>query len=591
MKALLRRTLLRGGIAALILLAGWGPGLAAALRQDEGPRVAAQLSAGVVRLGDQVQLLIVAENAEAARVVAVPEVEGLELRGPGAPSSETQMYSLNGRMRSWRRLRWSVGIRATAPGEYEIPPIEMEVDGERVRTRPLTLTVVRDLSGADLGFLSVRAVPERVVEGQPFTLVLDFGWDANGRFNFANLILPWWGELPGAIELEDPGIAPGATKVEGVTVNDQRQVVVEDLGATPDRPGFRHLRLRKNFLPSRAGQLEISTGFLEFGRLSDRRTIFSSGRDKEKSYFVDSPSFSIDVVPLPTEGQPLDYTGAVGSIFATASVDARDVLVGDSLKLTVDWKGEGNLEFFEVPDLSRIDAFSGFRVYGKTEEKAFDRRRVIYDLTPLSDQVDRIPAVPLQVFDPDDGAYGTVRSEVIPIRVRPVEGAVRLESNAEGPRPSRDIRDIDSAPIGSGSGGTTSVLGDRSLATLWVALGVGWFVLRGVVRRGRGDPAAPMERRRRKARRRLDRDLSRSSDPKEELDAFTSFLAARRRERKEAWVGRTLSPETTTESPEELRAATELLARLEGAVYGTEEVAVERTEILEVADRLVKGGF
>ena len=32
----------------------------------------------------------------------------------------------------------------------------------------------------------------------------------------------------------------------------------------------------------------------------------------------------------------------------------------------------------------------GFKVFGSTEEKSFDRRRVVYDLAPLSDEVDAI---------------------------------------------------------------------------------------------------------------------------------------------------------------------------------------------------------
>ena len=82
----------------------------------------------------------------------------------------------------------------------------------------------------------------------------------------------------------------------------------------------------------------------------------------------------------------LASSGAVGVLSVRASADTRDVVVGDSIKLTVDWTGDGNLEFFEAPDLGLFDAFRGFQVYGSAEEKSLDRRRVVYDLvtdTPI----------------------------------------------------------------------------------------------------------------------------------------------------------------------------------------------------------------
>ena len=45
------------------------------------------------------------------------------------------------------------------------------------------------------------------------------------------------------------------------------------------------------------------------------------------------------------------------SLEAARRVDRRDVDEGDPIALTVSWFGDANLEFFEPPDLSRLDAF------------------------------------------------------------------------------------------------------------------------------------------------------------------------------------------------------------------------------------------
>jgi hypothetical protein len=524
----------------------------------------------------------------------VPAVEGLAISGPSAPSVESNTTFVNGRRTSWRRTRWSLGVRPLQTGEFEIPPIELEVDGQALRTAPIPLRVVEDLRGADLGFLEITPSPARVVEGQPFSLELRFGWDAGLNVQFANLALPWWGQLPGTLELEMGALPPGAQRVEGVTINERLGAVVEELPATEvGQRSFRTMRLVQSFLPARAGTVEFPTSFLEFGEVE--RALFG-GTTKGKSHFVAQPAFSLEVVPLPEAGRPLDYSGAVGTLAARATVDSADVRVGESIKLTVDWTGAGNLEFFTSPDPGRLDAFRDFRVYGKTEEKSFDRRRVVYDLAPLNARVSAIPPLPLSVFDPGQGSYRVVATEPVPIRVRELEGAVLLPEDQEVEH-APDLRDIDSAALGpaveAGSGGSPS---DGLLAAALAGLPLAWLGLRST-RRRRGDPGAPLERRRRAARRRLARALRRAADARAELDAFAAFLAARTREPDEAWVGRDARAWRAQDearfsdvAPGAVEALAAIQARLERAVYGGGE-PVSSAELLAVADRCLEGGL
>ena len=67
-----------------------------------------------------------------------------------------------------------------------------------------------------------------------------------------------------------------------------------------------------------------------------------------------------------------------------------------------------------------------------------------------------------------------------------------------------------------------------------------WLLARVLVRR-RGDPAAPVERRRRAARRRLARELKRTASAGEQTRAVVRFLSARTRDADQAWLGRSLA--------------------------------------------------
>src|SRR5262249_46579691 len=157
------------------------------------------------------------------------------------------------------------------------------------------------------------------------------------------------------------------------------------------------------------GKLEFATSHFEFGQIAERN-FFDTRPPLHETYFKSFPAFNVEVIKLPEKDRPLDFSGAVGHITAHASADRRDVDAGESMKLAVEWTGDGNLEFFEPPDPSRMEAFKGFRVYGTTDRKAFDRRTVTYDIAPISPDVHAIPSIPLRVFDPTKKAYVTTET-------------------------------------------------------------------------------------------------------------------------------------------------------------------------------------
>ncbi|MBK7874543.1 MAG: BatD family protein [Planctomycetes bacterium] len=501
------------------------------------PSVTAQLSTGIVKLGQNVALLIQVDNARDATVEPFPEVDGLRI-GPLGPMSTSQQSVISGgRWATTYSLSWRVPVVATKKGEFRIPPVTVDVKGTKLVTRELVLKVVEDLQGEELGFFEIDA-PDEVAEGQPFSLELRFGWDVQleQRINFANLSLPWVGELPGVIELDAPPSAPNASFVE-LNLNSRDRIRAERLAAPvqgQDR-AFNVLRVKKRYLATRAGRIEIPTSHLEFGQIDQNNGFFNIRPTREKeTYYKRFPGFAIDVVKLPDQGRPIDFGGAVGRVLANATPDRRDVDVGDSIKLTVEWTGEANLEFFDGPDPSRSEAFKDFRLYGTNDKKSYERRTVVYDLAPITPDVKEIPPIPLVVYDPAKKAYVKVETQPVPIHVRPLKNAVSLGVEDGKPGTVPDIRDIDPRPVAGARAET------RRGWLPWSALGVvvfGWVALRTWVRK-QGDPDAPRARARRTARKTLGRELEGAAKASDQARALERFLAARTGERPTAWLGR-----------------------------------------------------
>lgn len=558
-------------------------------------RITAQLSTGVIKLGASATLLVTVENAAYSEVRGLPKVDGLEIGPLSAPSTRSATTYINGRVTRSDSRTWGIPVRPLAKGDYTIPPIELVVDGAPTQTSALVLTVVEDLKGEELGFFTITPSTHKVVEGQPFSVELRFGWDAGlrDRVNYANLSLPWWGQLPGTLDMDPAPAAPGVRLTE-IQLNSETTIKVEEYGTTTVRGRqFRTFRMIRSFTPTRANPLEFPTSFLEFGRISEVGDFFSRRQAKEESYFARAEGFQIEVVPLPEQGRPLDFSGAIGSFKVRSVAEPRDVDAGDSIKFTVEYTGAGNLEFFEAPDPARMDSFKGFRTYGKTESKFFDRRTIVYDIAPMSPDVKEIPPLPLSVFDPEAGQYTTVQTVALPIRVRALAKGSGLEVEGEGgSKSARDLRDIHSEALATlkwtrpGPWGIGVALASAPLV---------WFALRSVARR-RGDPDAPLERRRRKARKQLMKRLAAARSAREELDALHDFLAARTREPREAWQGRDVKGYLLTRPPPrpsegDVAELDALVRELERETWAGSGTALPRERIETVSQRLIGGGL
>ena len=245
------------------LILGWSclAGAAQSL-QDPEPRIYAALDDGVVKFGARTFLRVEVEGSQDARIAALPEVDGLEIGPPSSPGVTQSIRLINGRRSVSRTINWAVPVRPTRTGEFEVPGLQLEVDGRPALTRAVRLSVVEDLRGQELGILRFSGVPSRVVDGQSFDLDITLGWDEQLRsINFADLILPWWGNVPGA--LLEPQEPPPNAGAGSVSLNRVGALRVEQ------RPPFefegrryRAFGIRVRVTPLRPGRLELSGNVL-----------------------------------------------------------------------------------------------------------------------------------------------------------------------------------------------------------------------------------------------------------------------------------------------------------------------------------------
>lgn len=577
-------------LAAMLWLLTCGLALPAAA-QGSGVRAEAALSSGLVKLGGEVELRVEVHNARTVKVVRVPKLDGIDVIGPGPANQSRYSQRINGRLLTRTTVSWLIVLRPLKTGEYDIPPVEIEIDGvlTKVPKAPLTLKVVEDIRGAELGFLEIESAPARVVEGEPFTLTFVFGWAKELELNSAGLYLPWWSSLPGTLDVARVPSSGSFVRKE-ITVN--RRIPVQIEQAPGQRRGdkdFLVYHLTRRLIASRPGTLQFPRSTFQFSELVARGRGFQP--DRFRDFYASLDGFDIEVVPVPEENRPYEWTGAVGALMAERRLDRRDVDAGDSIELEVTWSGNANVEFFDLPDLSRLDAFEGFKVLGVESEHDATSRRATYDLVPLSDAITEVPGVPLWTYVPEEERFVKVTTRSVSIRVRAARGLEALAGTAV-PKEVFDVRDIHVDELPSEIGRAPS---GKLILSLLLASPLVWFLGRKLARRS-GDPDSPLNRRRRRAGGKLARDLRKATNASEQARALASYLGARTREEEHAWLGRNLedwAAEHGSKAPSSTLMAEleQLQADLDQSSWANADQVIDSARIRGTALRLAKEGL
>ena len=511
--------------AALFLLgaaAPWAPG------QGKIRVVTSGVQPSTVKLGNSARIVITIKGAQDAKLLPLPKVEGLELSA--GPPSERTFISFDG-FRQVREVSLSFVITVTPSrkGSFKIPPIKVKAGGAVWETAEETLEVVEDFLGRQFGSLNVKVSPGKVFVHQPFRVEAIFGVRAdivNNILEGLSLRLPWWEKLPGAVLLEGDG--GGGGQKQEIDLNGKR--------ALADPVGFKNIggkrfllfRLARRFLPTESGRLVLGAGFLHFKLvLSYSRDFFGQRVPKNvEACTVPGKSLALEVRPLPEEGRPADYSGAVGMFRVSAEAAPRRVKVGDSVKVTLSIQGSGNIGFFRPPDLEGLE---GFRCYGKTEEKEPGLLKVVYDLVPVRADVRTVPPIPFDYFDTTPGkeGYKTVRTRPIPLEVSPLPRGKRL-APLPGTTPvlRPGVDDIVDIKVFDPTRRMTppDEIGGAGPLILLFAPPLAWFLFLLFWRARARSLAHPLERRRRRALKALKRALHEGGDQDALGRAFETFL-------------------------------------------------------------------
>ena len=421
-------------------------------------------------------------------------------------NSSTSMQMINGATTVSLVIQYR--YRAIREGTFEIGAVEVDVGGQVLRTQPVTLTVSTSGAAAVGGgaasepsgvsrddlFIVAEVGKARVYQNEP----IEVSYRLFTRVNVSSYSLVSLGESEGFWVEEVPG--PQSPPVE------QR--------VRGGQPYTTAVLRRVVLFPAGPGSKTIESMSVEASVRVRRqsRSIFDDffgGTSQVPAVIVSNP-VEIEVLPLPEEGRPRSFTGLVGRLGVSASIDRSSVETNDAVTLEVIVEGEGNLRGLEAPV---IDFPTDFEVFPPEVSESIDRsgfrvrgsRTYQYVLIPRSPGEKVIPPVEMSYFDAESGLYATSASE--PLRLEVTGDAVLVVAGGRaGVETLReDIRFIQIGPPNLGTLGDS--LADASgfwivallpLVALLGALGLRrhWDRLEGDVAYARGRRAGRVAKKR-----------------------------------------------------------------------------------------------
>ncbi len=388
-------------------------------------QVTASVDAEEIGLQDQLQLAVSVSGPDSGSAEAprLPRFAGFDV--VGGPNISTQFQWINGRYSSSRSYTYILLPRKT--GRHTIDAIEVQVGGRVFRADPITVNVragsVRPLQSrsadplGDEGLLpskegsgnevlvEAEVDRKRAYPGQQVTLT----YHLYTRVAVTGLQLQENPPLTGFwLEEIDVDKNPRAER-RIIGGREYLDYVIKRQALFPNAPG-------KLTIPSATFAISARTGGDLFGIFPQSETLYRRTNE-----------LFLEVLPLPAETRPADFSLAVGSFNLTASLDKNQAATGDAVSLRIRLSGRGNLKM--VSDIA-LPQLQDFTIYSSKQaanlrvlegkwiggEKTWE-----YVLVPKAPGEQVIPPITLVHFNPDKAAYETLRTAPLDIKV--VRGA------------------------------------------------------------------------------------------------------------------------------------------------------------------------
>jgi hypothetical protein len=364
--------------------------------------------------------------------VPTPDVPGLQIINTGNSQSFTIRDS---QMSSTVTITYS--ITPQRAGEFVIPAMTADVNGQQLTSQPLQLRVVPPSAvstaqintGSQIAFMKLALPEDKVYAGEVVTANLELYLRDDVR-NFGNFQFT-------------------ATPADGFTVGKMHEgqaqraqigsrvytVVPVSMALTATRTGSLSLGpLTASLVLAISAPNQPNDPFL-------RQFPFGNFGEAQQPISLATEIVNVNSLPLPAKDVPPNFNGAIGEYTMTVTAGPTNVAVGDPITVRVQISGRGDLGSLTLPPQP---AWHDFTIYPPTSKvvttdplglqgaKTFEQI-----VAPQNTDVHELPVFSFSYFDPDTGNYRTLTEPPEALTVRSA-GATAVPTMAATQTPNRE---------------------------------------------------------------------------------------------------------------------------------------------------------
>jgi hypothetical protein len=398
-------------------------------------QVMARLEPQSIALGESAQLTVTADRPIQS---SVPHVDGLEIEPIG---QQTSIQMINGNMTTSVAQLFSV--TPNRAGDFTIPPIggsgealKLHVDkssgGQAQRTMPQSRSHLpapsfsQPSNSAEVdsknqpAFLRVELPKEELTVGElvPVKVKAYFRAGVSASLNGLPVLSSdaftlnklndnpeETRELIGGVPYT---IVTWTSALSAVKAGDYPLNVDLPVMVTVRQKGARRSNPFKDFFGDDSA---FDDSFFD--------NFFSNATQKPLTLHTDGAKVKIN--PLPMQGRPADFSGAVGQFDLNAEASAKNGTTGDPLTLKINIEGRGNFDRVTTNGLTNSSAWKTYKPNGKftpndsaglAGTKVFEQ-----SIVPTKAGAQEIPAISFSYFDPETERYVTKTTTPIPVDI------------------------------------------------------------------------------------------------------------------------------------------------------------------------------
>lgn len=388
-----------------------------------GQNVQIEVPATVIQ-GKPFQLVYTIQGEAEVNRFDNPQLKGLSILYGPARQTMSSFHSVNGHSTASSATSLTYTLLAEQVGTYSIAPTTAIIGGRRVQVKGANVRVLPSRGGAaessakGLGRYLYRAIPGVTTVYEQQAIPVQYKLYSTTEFEISSFKAPEYDGFISASEAEDDG---------------RRQLVLENYQGT----NYRTVVIREDVLfPQRAGSLalpasEIGIRIPLHGDSED--PFFGSTTIVDKT--LRSTPVPIEVRPLPSEGKPSDFSGAVGAFRMKAELLTKTPKTNESVTLRFTLEGTGNLKLAKAPKLQFPETFEVYDPKESYEQSISSnnvRGKKVIEYFAIPRRVGKvtIPSVAFSFFNPQTRRYETLHSPAFTLDVK--QGKASSALSGEG---------------------------------------------------------------------------------------------------------------------------------------------------------------